>query len=87
MIAAIICQIIGPVGAVLLGLLAIFGYGAVQRRKGRVVADARHALREAEAQTKANSAAAKTLQEMVNVEVLDVDRSREWLLNRDPHTK
>ena len=87
MIATIISQLIGPVGAVILGLLAIFGYGAVQRRKGRVAADAKHALREAEAQTEANAAAAKTLQEMVNVEVLDADRSREWLHNRDPHTK
>ena len=87
MIATIISQIIGPVGLVILGLLAIFGYGAVQRRKGRVAADARNALREADAQTKANAKAAKKLEEMVNVEVLDADRSLEWLLKRDPGTK
>ena len=87
MIATIISQIIGPVGLVILGLLAIFGYGAVQRRKGRAVAEAKNALRQADAQTKANAAAAKTLQEMVNVEVLDADRSLEWLLKRNPNTK
>ena len=87
MIATIISQLIGPVGAVLLGLLAIFGIGAVQRRKGRVAADARNALREADAQTKANDKAAKKLEEMVNVEVLDADRSLEWLLQRNPNTK
>lgn len=67
-------------GTVLVALVAWFGNGALQRRRG-----ARERQAKIDAATAKDEAA--DLERMANVPILDAERSREWLQSRNPNTK